>query len=211
MTAPGELLVGHGCAALLSRCPPPESLCPSRGDRVVLRSRRGLEIGTVLAEASVSAVSAGELLRLATADDERLAETGRERGRRLVADAERLVGERSLPISPLDAEVLLDDATAVLHVLKWGDCEVTPLVEELRRASGLAVTLWDVSKPAAPTGGCGKEGCGGGNCGSCGESGGGGCSTGGCSSGQFKSADELTAYFAELRRQMHAAGRVPLV
>ena len=40
---------------------------------------------------------------------------------------------------------------------------------------------------------------------------GGGCSTGSCSKGSVKSADELTAYFAGLRKQMEgSAARVSL-
>ncbi|MCE9568281.1 MAG: hypothetical protein K8U57_40290, partial [Planctomycetes bacterium] len=59
-------------------------------------------------------------------------------------------------------------------------------------------------------GGCGKPGCGTESGGGC--STGGGCSSGSCSRGSVKSADELTAHFAELRQKMEAAGlaRTPL-
>ena len=72
------------------------------------------------------------------------------------------------------------------------------------------------AKDEPASAGCGKPGCGssGGGCstGSCG-TGGGGCSTGSCSKGKVKSADELTAYFADLRHKMEAdaARRTPLV
>jgi hypothetical protein len=80
--------------------------------------------------------------------------------------------------------------------------------------------LLDLSRPVTATdppapaeAGCGKPGCGsgGGGCSSCGT--GGGCSTGSCSRGQVKSADDLTAYFTDLRQKMEAAGvaRTPLV
>jgi hypothetical protein len=76
---------------------------------------------------------------------------------------------------------------------------------------GLAFAILDLRQPAVPEAhGCGKPNCGGeGGCTSCGT--GGGCSTGSCSSGSVKNADELTTYFAGLRRQMEEqTARVPL-
>jgi hypothetical protein len=50
---------------------------------------------------------------------------------------------------------------------------------------------------------CGKPDCGSGSgCTSCGT--GGGCSTESCSRGAVKSAEDLTAYFADLRAKMEA-------
>ena len=74
----------------------------------------------------------------------------------------------------------------------------------------MPVRLLDVTRtataPDPPDAGCGKPGCGttGGGCSTCG--------TGGCSRGAVKSADDLTAYFADLRQKMDAAsaGRTPL-
>ena len=116
----------------------------------------------------------------------------------------------------MDVE-LLCDGTAILHGLPWAECDATPLFEELSARFGVSVRLLDLSQIPTPTpepssGGCGKPGCGSeaGGCstGSCGT--GGGCSTGSCSKGSVKSADELTAYFADLRRKMEATTRTPL-
>jgi hypothetical protein len=81
---------------------------------------------------------------------------------------------------------------------------------------GYTVRLLDFSRgPVAKDEqqpGCGKPDCGAGSggCSSCGT--GGGCSTGSCSRGSVKSADDLTAYFRDLRTKMeqHANGRTPL-
>jgi hypothetical protein len=70
--------------------------------------------------------------------------------------------------------------------------------------------------PKQAADGCGKQDCGSGagGCSSCGTDGAskGGCSTSSCSRDKVKSADELTAYFADLRQKMEAAGaaRTPL-
>ena len=121
----------------------------------------------------------------------------------------------------MDAELTLDDRL-ILHGLAWDACDATPLFTELSARFGLSVRLLDLSQtavtidPKQAADGCGKPDCGSGSggCSSCGTDGEskGGCSTGSCSRGKVKSADELTAYFADLRQKMEAAGvtRTPL-
>jgi hypothetical protein len=214
-----EYLISHGCAAALTRCRDRAGVDPERGDRVVIQSARGLELGEVLcaatpAHAALSpTISEGLLLRVATSQDESAARGLSRRAAALLDDAQRLIESQNLPLLPLDADLLLDGTRGFLRVLRWDACTLTPLLEELRRGHGLFVTIQDVSRAEAEHDhGCSS--CGGGGCGSCAE---GGCSTGGCgsgscSSGAVKSAAELTAYFAQLREQMQAAiPRVPLV
>jgi hypothetical protein len=211
---PAEFLVSHGCMAALSRCRDEAGLLPQRGNRVVIRSIRGLEIGEVLCEATPASagISAGTLLRSATSDDEGTARQLMSRGFALLDDAQELLNERDLPLVPLDAELLLDGTQGILHVLRWDACTLTPFLEELRQRHGLLITLQDLTK-SEPEYEHGCDSCGADGCGSCGE---GGCSTGGCGSGNCSrgsvhSAEELTAYFAQLREQMLAAmPRVPL-
>jgi hypothetical protein len=202
-------LVNHGTAAFVSRCTAPPGGVFARGDRVVLRGRRGVEAGVVLCEVPGDAPADGELLRGLTEDDESALSRVEGIGRRLFDDAARLAGELGLPIAVLDVEVLLDGGQAVLHAVHWAECDASPLFERLSENHGLRVTLLDLThRPAPEHGGCGKPGCGNGGCDSCGS---GGCSSGGCSSGKVKSADEMTAYFAGLRRQMEQQqARVPL-
>jgi hypothetical protein len=187
-----------------------------RGDRVVIRGPRGLEIGTVLvARATAMMPVDGEILRPAALDDFAAAERNEALGQKILTAA----GDAGLPISFIDVEVSLDGATAVLHALPFGECDASPLFAELSDRFGLAVRLLDLSQtptskdPPDPTKAtCGKPDCGtgSGGCTSCGT---GGCSTGSCSKGSVTSAGELSAYFADLRRQMEASGlaRTPLV
>lgn len=188
-----------------------------RGESVVVRSPRGLELGSVLGDVAerfadqLDESAGGELLRSATDGDFTAAAAARDLGRQLLAAADGF----GHPVAVLDAEVTLDRRGAVLHVLPWGECDLDPLLAELSDRFELAVRLMDlrrtptVSDPPEPKTSCGPD-CGTKDCssGGCGTTG--GCSTGSCSKGSVKSAEELTAYFADLRQKMEASGRVPL-
>jgi hypothetical protein len=211
-----EYLVSHGCTAALTRCRDGECLFPSHGESVVIRSARGLELAEVLCQVDdctpLPGIT-GEILRRATPQDKEQAEMQRLRGQQLLVDAQQLIEQMELPLAPLDADVLFDGGSAVLHVLCWDKCTFTPFVEELRTRRGLLVTLQDQSRPTEEhEHGCSECGSAGG-CGSCGEGGcgNGGCGSGSCSSGKIDNPEELTRYFAGLREQMLARERVPLL
>jgi hypothetical protein len=186
----------------------------ARGDRVVVRSPRGIELADILvAPERFSDTDDGDVLRAATAVDDAEASRLDARGQALLADASNRGSELGLPLAFVDVEVTLD-GTAILHVLPWDACDATALLDELASRYYLTVRLLDLSRSPTskdpPATGCGKPGCGS-------ESGGGGCSTGGCSTGScsrgvVKSSEELTAYFADLRQKMEDAGlaRTPL-
>jgi len=182
-----------------------------RDDRVIVRTPRGLELGTVLGEAGhMGPDGTGEVLRSASREDEAAARERRQQAAAILADAQALAGSLALPLLFLDGEILLDRREAILQAVHWSECDATPLFEELSARHGLLVKLADLTaqpKPAAKACEvCGEEKSG---CDSCGT--GGGCSSGSCSRGSIKSADDLTAYFAGLRKQMEtAAARVSL-
>ncbi|AWM40094.1 hypothetical protein GobsT_14870 [Gemmata obscuriglobus] len=197
----------------------------ARGTRVVVHSPRGVECGLVLCAPgepfSPALPVEGQLLRTATPDDDARTAGFAAREGELLGAANEAAASRALPVTFVDAELTLDDHL-ILHGLAWGTCDATPLFEDLSARFGLAVRLLDLSRapvandPKETAGGCGKPGCGsgGGGCSSCGTGGEkSGCSTGSCSRGKVKSADELSAYFADLRKQMESAThtRTPLV
>jgi hypothetical protein len=217
IAATSEYLVAHGCTAALTRCRDGESLFPQYSESVVIRTPRGLEIGEVLCSADSNFVpshtSAGEILRRATLDDARQADNLRLRAQPLLSHAQQLIEQMQLPLAPLDADILLDGESAILHVLSWEQCTLTPFLEELRSRLSMHITLQDESRPAVEhEHGCSECGSAGG-CGSCGEDGcgHGGCSSGSCSRGKIDTPEELTRYFAALREQMLARERVPLL
>jgi hypothetical protein len=201
-----EYLVTYGQGAYLGRFRAAAEY--RRDDRVVVRSDRGVEAGTVRERATGTTVTAvGEVLRALTADDEAAAARNHQRLVTILADAE--AEATGLPLLFLDGEVLLDGSQAILNAVHWADCDATSLFADLSARHGLVVKLADLTTTPKPTTGCSTCGAEKSGCDSCGT--GGGCSTGSCSKGSVKSADELTAYFAGLRRQMEAtAGRVSL-
>jgi hypothetical protein len=182
-----EYLLTYGNAGAFGRFACAEPLACRRGDRVVVRSPRGQELGVVMRPANpehgrlLADQFLGQILRSATEGDLQLAERMQQRGQRLFEDGRRLVRELKLPMEILDVEVLLDGRQAVVHHLRWVDCDPRPLMDSLSQNYRLLITLHDLALPSTEVdegpgehGGCGDAGCGGGGCGS--------CSTGNCAS-----------------------------
>jgi hypothetical protein len=197
-----DYLVSYGAGGDFGRFRAAAPLACLRGDRVVVRSARGLELGAVLcpARARHERLPAGDLLRVAGPADEALALERDTAAQALLERAATLVAELDLPVEFLDAEVLLDGEHAVLHHVRWGDADIRPLVRSLAREHELQVTLTDLTRPQpeAEAHGCSSCGSGGGGCGNCGSEGG-GCKSGSCGS---VTPAELRAYFAGLRERM---------
>ncbi len=204
------LLLQYGRSAFVGRFA--ADIAADRGACVVVQSARGVELATVLGPLedrfTTQLDEDGRVLRVATETDLANARTADE-----LADA-ILTAATSETVTFLDCEVTLDRRGAVLHAVPWGECDLDSLLAELSDRFGLSVRLLDVSRmsvtadPPEPKTTCDKPDCGSGSGGGCGT--GGGCSSGGCSRKQVKNAGELTAYFADLREKMEAAGRVPL-
>ena len=218
-------LVQFGRSGFVGRFTAPAAV--PRGERVIVRGPRGVEPGVVLCEPGEKFAPAlsteGDVLRVATTEDETRIAGFSTREAELLALATDAAAERGLPLTFVDAELTLDDHL-ILHGLAWDACDATPLFAELSARFHMSVRLLDLSQtavtkdPKQAADGCGKPGCGseGGGCSSCGTDTGSGskgsCSTGSCSRGKVKSADDLTAYFTDLRRKMEAADatRTPL-
>lgn len=210
MTTPAcEYLATYGLSAYLGRflAPADEPLTPQ--GRFVLRTPRGLELGTILCDTLprfgklAGPHITGEVVRLATDDDLTSVESLTDRARHLLDRANALIDELSLPLTVLDAEILLEGRDAILQAVHSGECDPTPLTDALDHEFGLRVWIEDLTETEAAGGGCGESGCGSGGCGSCGtSSGSGGCSSGSCSRGSVKDPDQLTEYFAEMRQKM---------
>jgi cell fate regulator YaaT (PSP1 superfamily) len=197
----GEFGRFHACAPLHLR----------RGERVVVRGARGVEIGEVLRPATprhahfLPNTSVGHLLRRLTPADEQTAAEMRLRGQRLFERGQQLAAELGLPLVLLDVEMLLDGEHAVLHYLPEGAADVRPFVSTLSREFAAHILLIDLSRDrqgamaeeSEEHGGCGRPDCGRGADGGCSTCGSGGCGT--C--GDAKPAD-MELYFAQLREQM---------
>jgi hypothetical protein len=201
-----EYLASYGLLGDFGRFRATRPLPLRRGDRVVVRSHRGLEIAEVLREATprhanfLPNTTVGQLLRRADPDDERQAQRLRARGQHLFDRGCRLAEELALSVELLDVEVLFDGEHGVLHHVRWAECDVRPFVSTLSREFALHILLQDLSGPRLSAEhrdeehGCGRPDCGTGGCGSCGS---GGCGT--CGAAESR---EVQSYFAELRQQM---------
>jgi hypothetical protein len=148
------------------------------GQSVVVRSIRGMELGTVVAEAEVvDATGRLEILRIATPDDH-------QKAARLSADRHRrfeqfraIFDEGEWPIEPIDVEPLLDEDRVVLHYLGPHRLDLAGLRAALRVSCGLDLIFEPVGRDIPETepepepeleeveSGCGSCGTGGG-CGS---------------------------------------------
>jgi hypothetical protein len=211
-----EYLLSYGNAGDFGRFYCVRPMTCRRGDLAVVRSHRGLELGTVLCAATpghavhLPNTTVGQLLRLASAEDEDTAGRMRERGQRVFESASSLAAELDLPLEVLDVEVLLDGQQAIIHHLGGDGCDMRPFVSGLSREHQIQIGLHDLSSQdtvdETPDHGCGRPDCGqtgaGGGCSTCGS---GGCST--CGSGK---PPDMQAYFSKLREQM-TANRVSLL
>lgn len=204
-----EYLVSHGLSGEFGPFRAAAPVHCQRGDRVVIRGPRGLELGTVLCEATAGHVqlldrgTVGELLRPATDEDEEIARGTAERARRLFDEARSLAADLALPLEILDVEIGLDGHQVTLHYLRGADCDERPLVRALSQKYETMVALRDLALPQGASG-CGRPDCGqsDGGCTSCG--------TGGCSTCGKTLGKDLQDYFAGLRQKMEASRRVPL-
>jgi cell fate regulator YaaT (PSP1 superfamily) len=203
-----EYLVSHGQSGAFGRFAAEMPMPLRRGDRVVVRGSRGLELGTVLCPTSerqqrlLSHVPCGQLLRSATDEDESLARQRQDQGRRLADETRALVRGLAVPLEILDAEILLDGRQAIVQCLAAEQTDLAPLLAPLESQFQVAILLENLAvvPPAAEEqehAGCGQPGCGrtaGGGCSSCGSDG--GCSS--CGSGKV----DMRNYFAHLRSKM---------
>jgi hypothetical protein len=202
-----EYLVHHGIAGHLGRFRADGEWDLPRGSTVVVRGRRGLELGHVMLAADgdrplVPDEFVGELVRPANADDLATHDRHRLLGQRLIETAAERAAQLSAPVSFVDVEVALDGESAVLHALRLAPGDVGPLLVEIGDELSLIVRLCELNKPIEEDEhGCGS--CGTGACGSCG--------SGGCSSCSAGAGSELAAYFAGLRAQMENHHRLALL
>lgn len=191
-----------------------------RGDRVVVKSPRGTEMGEVLSPATlrqarlIGAQASGDILRRATDDDQAILPHLQQHAEELFA-ASRAAAERlALPLQILDVEVLLDRQHVLVQFVGGGDAEVTKLVEAMQFRAELQIRFENLAAPQGDEhddhshGGCDKPDCGRANGGSGGCT---SCSTGGGCSSCGTGKPDMRAYFAHLRGKMEETHRTPLL
>ncbi len=207
-----EYLVSYGVAGYFGRFVAGLPMACRRGDPVVIRSHRGVEVGQVLCEATVGHAHllgegrVGELLRRVEPPDEARAAALGDETLAAYEFARRLAQELHLPFEVLDIEALWEPRSFILHYL--GDRgDPRNLVSTLAKQFDAYIELHEtmpaiLAEEEIPV----ESGtCGNGSCGTCGSTGG-SCGTGGCGScGSGCGSSEETdwqSHFAELRLKM---------
>lgn len=211
MKQTGEYLVKYGKTGAFGRFSSRLQKPLKRGDRVIIRSIRGVEDGSILCLVSplqneiFRDTPMGEILRSPTPEDEGRVLTIQKKAREIYDVARQISVRHRLPLEVLDVEVMLEGDLMVLQFLAWGDDDLNKLIESLEAQFALEVMLEPLSNSIQGEkveAGCGKPNCGqttGGGCSSCG--------TGGCSSCGTGGVD-MRDYFSHLRQQMEQNNRL---
>lgn len=142
----------------------------SRGDRVIVRTERGLEVGEVLLEATERAVSflhnppQGQILRKMTADDQREANRIRRLAPEEMARCERIIRELGLQMDLVDVEHIFGGERIIVYYLADGRVDFRELVKRLAaefrtRIEMRQIGVRDEAKLLADYGDCGKPVC----------------------------------------------------
>jgi len=171
---PSLALVRYGRIPEVARCRFPGDLPIARGQRVVIRTHRGLELASVVelvrrrpddAEETVSL----EVVRVASPDDEAAARTLASRLQQDFGPWQERMTEWKLDLQLIDLEVTLDGEKLILYVLNDRGPECTKLALQAAAGGFGVIEVQPVSAEgflAAPKpesgGGCGS---GGGGCG----------------------------------------------
>lgn len=184
----------------------------ARGERVLLQTPRGLELGVILGPATLrqarllGAMTAGDIHRRLTPADAELLQRNQHRAQALFNLCRSTVVERSLPLEILDVDLLFDEQHALIQFVGRDEAALSELADALGSQTDRRISFENIAVPGEPRAvdGCGKPDCGktgGAGCSSCGA---GGCSS--CGNGPV----DLTPYFAHLRTKMEQSGRTPL-
>ncbi|MEQ8847817.1 PSP1 C-terminal domain-containing protein [Botrimarina sp.] len=169
-----NFLVRVGVMGHVGRFRPAEGLLPSRGDRVVVRTERGLEIGEVLTADDSPREADGPLLRRVTQQDAMLAERLDRNRDAAHQECVRLLAERGSASVLLDVEHLFDGRRLYFYYLGDPDPTAEAISAELSAAydskAGFAEFATTLAEGCGP--GCGTEsaenGCGtAGGCSTC--------------------------------------------
>jgi len=168
--SPAKYIVRHGAMRILGEFAALAGAAFARGDRVIVRTDRGQELGDVLCPATPEAVSHlpdpshGDILRHLTDDDRRREAQIREKGRGQFETAGRLVAEHKLAMQLVDVEPLFGGERIVFYFLAEKRVDFRELVKDLARELQTRIELRqigvrDEAKLKADYGDCGKPVC----------------------------------------------------
>src|SRR5262245_23845914 len=164
------LLVRHGAMRFLGDFTPAPAVDAKRGDTVIVRSERGLEVGEVLCAATPQAIAAipeptrGELLRIATQEDHAKLRQLRDLHEMDYSAGTRLIAHHKLPMQLVDVERIFGGERIVFYFLSENRVDFRELVKSMAREFHTRIELRqigvrDEAKLLADYGDCGKPVC----------------------------------------------------
>jgi cell fate regulator YaaT (PSP1 superfamily) len=162
-------IVRHGAMRFLGEFDP-DNGCYARGQEVVVRTERGLELGQVLCPATPRAVELiaepthGRIVRLLTERDRLERERLREVEERELEACARFVQQRSLQMELVDVEHLFGGERIIFYFLAEKRVDFRELVKDLAREYQTRIEMRqigvrDEAKLLADYGDCGKPVC----------------------------------------------------
>lgn len=160
----------HGTMRLLGDYVAAEETTYQRGDRVILKTERGLEVGDILCVATPAAVAYlpepthGDIVRLMTAEDNAREQQLRTQSRDELETARRLVREHNLAMQLIDIERLFGGERVVFYFIAEKRIDFRELVRSMAKEFQTRIELRQVgvrdeAKLLADFGDCGKPVC----------------------------------------------------
>jgi cell fate regulator YaaT (PSP1 superfamily) len=165
-----KYIVRHGAMRFLGEFEPADDRDYARGEEVVARTERGLEIGEVLWEATPQALelltepTRGQIVRPLTAEDRVQLDRVRDNEQQEMDTCCRLILERQLPMELVDVEHLFGGERLVFYFLAEKRVDFRELVKDLAREYRTRIEMRqigvrDEAKLLADYGDCGKPVC----------------------------------------------------
>jgi cell fate regulator YaaT (PSP1 superfamily) len=163
-------VVRYGRMRFLGECTGLTDLDHSRGQQVVIRSDRGTELGEVLCVASDRTAKflpnpvQGEILRLATAEDQEQEARMSEDRKKVFKTCQELIAKRRLQMDLVDLEIIQGRERVVFYYLAEKRVDFRELVKDLARVLRTRIEMRqigvrDEAKLLADYGDCGKPVC----------------------------------------------------
>lgn len=163
-------IVRHGAMRAVGIFAPPAGAIFNRGDQVIIRGERGVEVGDVLCVGTPECIAKlpdptrGEILRAMTSEDRTKANDLKLRMVNEFNQACQAVQRRRLPMEFVDIEHLFGGERIVLYFLSEKRVDFRELVKELARDLQCRIELRqigvrDEAKLKADFGDCGKPVC----------------------------------------------------
>ena len=163
-------IVRHGAMRFLGEFQPQGNVEPERGQEVVLRTERGLELGEVLCEADPRALAAiaepthGQILRQVTSEDAAQIDRIRDIERQEMEVCTDIIKQRHLQMELVDVEHLFGNERIVFYFLAEKRVDFRDLVKDLAREFKTRIEMRqigvrDEAKLLADYGDCGKPVC----------------------------------------------------